>query len=101
MSTKKIKIIFDGPILSGTVSTAWAKCGKPNCKCKTDPKELHGPYYRWTGKIDGKQTTKTISKEVASECQSRIKNYRELQKKLERLLKDAIRSAPWATKKEQ
>src|SRR6516162_6677073 len=29
-------------------------------------------YYRWTGWINGKATTKTISEEIARECQKRI-----------------------------
>jgi hypothetical protein len=50
---------------------------------------LHGPYYRWTGWIDGKPTTKTVSKDVARECQKRIENYKELQKKIEKTVAGA------------
>jgi len=56
---------------------------------------LHGPYYRWTGRIDGKITTKTLSKEVAEECERRISNYRKFQQQLESLLQVAMDSAPW------
>ena len=30
------------------------KCGKPTGRCRQDPKYLHGPYYRWTGWINGR-----------------------------------------------
>jgi hypothetical protein len=47
------------------------RCGKRTCRCRLDPNYLHGPYYRWTGWINGKPTTKTISEEIARECQKR------------------------------
>src|SRR5262249_20286093 len=43
-----------------------------DCRCRLDRKYQHGPYYRWTGWINGKPTTKTITEEVARECQKRI-----------------------------
>jgi hypothetical protein len=95
MSSKKQKIEFEGPILPGSVSTAQSQCGKPNCACKQKPPKLHGTYYRWTGTIEGKRTTKTITREIAVECERRIKNYRRLRTKLDRIIKEAIRSAPW------
>jgi hypothetical protein len=95
MSRAKITITSPGPILPGTVSTAHAKCGKPTCRCNQDRKYLHGPYYRWTGWINGRPTTKSINEEIARECQKRIENYRELQKKIEEIVADALHQAPW------
>ena len=95
MSREKITITSPGPILPGTVSTAHGKCGKPTCRCRQDPKYLHGPYYRWTGWINGKPTTKAISEDVARECQKRIENYKELQKKIEDTVAEAVDQAPW------
>ena len=97
---KKLRIEFEWPILHGTISTAVAKCGTKSCRCHQDPDALHGPYYRWTGAIDGKRTTKTISREVAEECERRISNYRKLQRQIESLLKKAIDSAPWTEDEE-
>ena len=42
-----------------------------------------------------KPTTKTISEEIARECQKRIDNYKELQKKIEKTVADALDHAPW------
>lgn len=89
-------IAFDGPVLPGSVSTARSRCGKPKCACRGKPPRLHGPYYRWTGFIGGKRTTKTISREAAMECQRRIRRFRELRRKIERLLCESLASAPWA-----
>ena len=95
MQSKKAIIEVNLPILAGSISTARSKCGKPNCTCKKDPPQLHGIYYRWTGIIGGKQTTKTISKEEASECKKRIRNYRNLKKQVNHLLEQALNKAPW------
>jgi hypothetical protein len=90
------KISIDGPILSGSISTAESRCGKQTCACrKKRSPELHGVYYRWTGFINGRRTTKTLSREVASECERRIRNFRKLQKDIQRLLREAIADAPW------
>src|SRR5260370_17688429 len=94
MARTKIPIVADGPLLPGSISTAKTQCGKPNCACKASPPKLHGTYYRWTGLIKGKRTTKTISKEVAQECQRRIENYRALQDKLDHIVEDALANAP-------
>jgi hypothetical protein len=96
----KKQIEFHWPILPGSISTAESQCGKERCVCKRKRSpELHGVYYRWTGFIDGKRTTKTtktVSKEEALECKRRIKNFRNLQKEIERLLTEARAAAPWA-----
>ena len=82
--------------MPGTVSTATAKCGKATCRCSSGKRQdLHGPYYRWSGIVDGRLTTKTISEENARECEKRIANYRKLQKKIDEILKKGIAEAPW------
>jgi hypothetical protein len=83
------------PLLHGSVSTAISTCGKPNCACKATPPKLHGVYYRWTGLLEGKYTTRTLSREEARECQRRIKNYRRLQRQIEKLLDQELAKAPW------
>jgi len=98
MQEKNEKIIMlqvTLPLLPGSISTASSTCGKHRCACKDDPPKLHGVYYRWTGTLEGKRTTKTISKEVAKECERRIKNYRRLQRQIETLLAQALAQAPW------
>ena len=95
MSSRKIIISSPGPILPGTISIVRFKCGKPTCRCRQDPRHLHGPYYRWTGWIDGKRTTKAISEEIARESEKRIENYKELQRKFDEIVADALDQAPW------
>jgi hypothetical protein len=83
------------PLLPGSLSTARSTCGKPNCACKAKPPKLHGPYYRWTGFLEGKRTTKTLSPQEARECKMRIANYRALGKQIGQLVRQALKEAPW------
>jgi hypothetical protein len=101
MSSKKTKIEFFSPILQGRVEKTFLPCGKKNCACKNDRSKLHGPYYRWTGYIDGKQTSRTLSKEEAEQCQTWIENYRALQEKIAELLKTSLGNAPWETREKR
>ena len=52
-----------GFVLPGTLLERYNRCGKPNCRCKHDPPTLHGPYYQWTRKVDGKTVTRLLSGE--------------------------------------
>jgi hypothetical protein len=95
MQRKMISLHLQLPLLPGCLSTAQSTCGKPNCACKAKPPKLHGPYFRWTGFIQGKRTTKTLSPEQARQCQKRIRNYRALEKQISQLLRQALKEAPW------
>lgn len=95
MQQKNISLRVRLPLLPGSLSTARSTCGKPNCACKAKPPKLHGPYHRWTGFIQGKRTTKTLSAEQARQCRLRIRNYRALEKQIDQLLRQALQQAPW------
>jgi len=90
-----MKIVFDGPLLRGWVYTSGNKCKDPGCRCQTDPSKRHGLYYRWSGTVNGKLITRSISKEAAQECQGRIENYKALLKKIDEVVNDEIAKEPW------
>ena len=94
MITKNI-IIIEEPFLPGSISTAKSRCGKLECACRAKPPKLHGTYYRWTGMIDGKRTTKTISRDVALECLQRIARYKRFKRQIDSILKRSLLDAPW------
>jgi hypothetical protein len=52
-----------GFVLPGTLLERRTRCGKPNCRCKSDPPTLHGPYYQWTRKVDGRTVTRLLTAE--------------------------------------
>ena len=56
-----------GLALPGTLSFQRYRCGKPVCRCRADPPELHGPYAQWSRKIEGKTVTRRLgAKELAA-----------------------------------
>jgi len=54
-----------GLALPGTLTERHTRCSSPGCRCRAEPPVLHGPYYSWTRKIQGKTVTRTLSAEQA------------------------------------
>ena len=52
-----------GYALPGSLVIRTTACGKPACKCKADPPELHGPYVSWIRRSDGKPVTRKLTPE--------------------------------------
>jgi Family of unknown function (DUF6788) len=50
-----------GYALPGSVVIRATACGKPACRCKADPPQLHGPYVSWIRKSDGKPITRKLT----------------------------------------
>ena len=67
-----------GFIQAGSVTRVHNRCGKPNCRCHGDPPQLHGPYWQWTAKINGKTVTRRLSEAEAHLYQQWIANDRQL-----------------------
>jgi hypothetical protein len=63
--TLKASVVGIGPIRRGTVLDRFVRCGNPNCRCRADPPELHGPYYEWTRKVKGKTVSVSVTREQA------------------------------------
>ena len=67
-----------GFVLRGSIARRSTICGKPTCRCKASPPQLHGPYYVWTRKVDAKTVTAQLAPEVALRCQEWSANMRRL-----------------------
>jgi hypothetical protein len=67
-----------GFIASGSITYRHNRCGTPSCRCHADPPTLHGPYYQWTAKIDGKTVTRRLSPTEAELYREWIGNDRQL-----------------------
>lgn len=64
-------------LASGTITTRTKVCGKPNCRCATDPDARHGPYYEW-GRMIGKKLVHTnIPAERVELMRRAIDNHRQ------------------------
>lgn len=67
-----------GYIRSGSLALRHNRCGKPSCRCHGDPPQLHGPYWQWTTKIDGKTVNRRLTPAQAELYQEWINNDRHL-----------------------
>lgn len=71
-------------LCSGTLSERMMKCGKPSCRCTTDPSARHGPYYQWGRMRGGKIARRYVTAEQAEVLRVAIANYHQV--------KDLLRS---------
>ena len=69
-----------GPIRRGSLVRRFMPCGKAGCRCQATPPQLHGPYYQWTRKVDGKTVTVRVKRDQAKRLQQWIDNGRRLDK---------------------
>lgn len=65
-----------GYFCRGTVLRRLMACGKPGCRCQASPPKLHGPYYQWTRKVEGKTVTMRVSATEAKLLRQWIANGR-------------------------
>ena len=69
-------------LCSGTLLEHRTRCGKPGCRCSTDPDARHGPYYDWGHMRAGKLVHRRVSPEQAVVLRIAIANYRKVRKLL-------------------
>jgi hypothetical protein len=69
------------PLCSGSLHEQYLPCGKANCRChdQKSPK-LHGPYYLWIRRINGRQVNRTLRPgPELDKVRTGIKNYKRFQ----------------------
>jgi len=54
-----------GYALPGSLTVRHTRCSSAGCRCRAEQPALHGPYYSWTRKIDGKTVTRLLSAQQA------------------------------------
>jgi len=64
----------------GSLARRFVRCGKPGCRCMADPPTLHGPYYDWTYKVQGKSVAMRLTEEQAQRCAIWLRNHRRLRR---------------------
>jgi len=69
-------------IASGTLQRRTKVCGRPNCRCATDPSARHGPYYEWNRRQGGRLVHRAIPAELAGRVQRALDNYRRIRELL-------------------
>ena len=67
-----------GYIAAGSITHRRTRCGNPNCRCRADPPQMHGPYWQWTAKVNGKTVNRRFNETQATLYQEWIANDRQL-----------------------
>jgi hypothetical protein len=76
-------------VIPGSLQKRSYACGNTNCHCKTDG-ILHGPYYQWTRKVNGKTVNINLDPELAETVKEWIQNNRGLRKLRQRMEKISL-----------
>jgi len=79
-------------VCSGTIVTIMNTCGKPNCRCASDPSARHGPYYQWNRMKKGKLIHRTVTRQQAACLRKAIRNYRNIKRLLRLWEEETARS---------
>ena len=82
-----------GYIAAGSITERSTRCGTPGCRCHADPPQLHGPYWQWTAKVNGKTVTRRLSQTDAKLYQEWISNDRQLRKTITRMRQVAAKAS--------
>ncbi len=86
------QLVDIGYIRSGSLALRHNRCGKPNCRCHADPPQLHGPYWQWTAKIDGKTVNRRLTPAQAEMYSEWIDNDRQLRALVEQMREVATKA---------
>lgn len=81
----KKEFLSVGLFKKGTISKRWMTCGRTNCKCHSESKYRHGPYYWWTSKQNNKTYSILVPHSLLKEAKAYLKNYQMLCKLFSRL----------------
>lgn len=74
-----------GYIRAGSITQRHTRCANPNCRCRADPPQMHGPYWQWTAKQNGKTITRRLTPAQAVLYQQWIDNDRQLRNLIQQM----------------
>lgn len=74
-----------GFILPGSITKRYVRCGTSGCKCHNDPESLHGPYYEWTRKVQGKTVTVRLKENEALLLMEWVENKKRFKKTVSKM----------------
>jgi hypothetical protein len=67
-----------GFVLPGSLTERRSACTHPGCHCHDEPPVLHGPYFQWSRKVQGKTVSKTLSPDQVEDYLPFLDNERRL-----------------------
>jgi hypothetical protein len=71
-----------GYVSSGSLHSRSRPCGKPNCRCASDPAAWHGPYHDWTRRKNGRLLHSAVTGAQARLIRHAIANRRAIDRLL-------------------
>lgn len=74
-----------GFLSRGSVVASYTSCGKDACRCRSDPKQRHGPYWQWTRAVQGRTVSQRLSAGQAELYRQWIANGRALDRIVSRM----------------
>jgi hypothetical protein len=89
----KAQIATVGFVCPGSVVRRYMPCGKPGCRCQADPPKLHGPYWQYSHKVDGKTITRRLTPDQARLYQQWIANRRRIDQLLAQMQQVSAQAA--------
>jgi hypothetical protein len=78
-------------ICTGTLLERTKVCGKPNCRCATDPNARHGPYHEWNRREGGRLRHRAVSTDEAARIDLAMNDYQRLLEYLQQWEEESIR----------
>ena len=78
ITTIKKELSALGPLHPGSISRQYNVCGGPNCRCKADPAQRHGPYYQLSYAYRRKSTSTFVRAADLAEVEQQLRNYARL-----------------------
>ena len=82
-----------GFALPGSVRSRFFECTRRNnCRCHDDPANRHGPYHYWTGRVQGRTTSASVTDEQLALVQEWIENDRVLGRVVKQMQHESLRA---------
>jgi hypothetical protein len=77
----------------GTLSQQYNVCGTPNCRCKANPPQRHGPYYQLSWTRNKKSKTRFVRTPDLPRVRQELRNYDQLQALIEQWIDLSIQAS--------
>jgi hypothetical protein len=93
IATIKRELMALGPLRPGSLSRQYNVCGSPQCRCKVDPAQRHGPYYQLSYTHQRKSSSEFVREQDLREVQRQLDTHARLRALVEEWIGLGIQQA--------
>jgi hypothetical protein len=79
-------------LCSGSLIRRTKVCGKPTCRCASDPAARHGPYFEWSRLEKGRMVHRVLTADQAEIIRAAIANHRTIRRLIRRWERETLRA---------